>query len=600
MDIDVTSVSRHAEKLSDAPSAIQVITGDDIRRSGASSIPQALRLADNLEVAQVDSRQWAISARGFNATTADKLLVMIDGRTVYTPLYAGVFWDVQDYLLEDIDQIEVVSGPGGALWGANAVNGVINIKTKSAKDTQGLMLLGGGGSQLRGFGGVRYGGTLASGISYRVYGKYFDRNSEVFTNGKDASNGWHMGQGGFRMDCDASSTSLLTLQGDCYAGRMGQPLASAVTASGGNILGRWSQTVSETSDFTLQLYFDRANRRIPGTFAENLSTYDLDFQHHLLIGDRNEAVWGAGYRLMEDHTPTDYPILAFLPTRATRALYSAFMQDDIAVVKDKLNLTLGAKAEHNYYTGAEYQPNARLAWLPQRNQTVWIAVSRAVRTPSRIDGEFYAPAKPPFFLLQGNSSFRSEEELAYELGYRLQLQPRLSLSLATYYNNYDRLRSTERVNPTSPFPIFVGNGQKGESHGMELTAEWQAADNCRLSAGYTQVHTRLHPKPGSTDTSFGTGEIHDPEHQLFLRASLNLPDRWEGNLDYRFVAGIADQNLPAYSELDARLGWNATSRLEFSLVGQNLLHRRHPEFGVSGPTREEIRREVYGKVAWRY
>src|SRR5581483_10215239 len=328
MDIDVTSVSRHAEKLSDAPSAIQVITGDDIRRSGASSIPQALRLADNLEVAQVDSRQWAISARGFNATTADKLLVMIDGRTVYTPLYAGVFWDVQDYLLEDIDQIEVVSGPGGALWGANAVNGVINIKAKSAKDTQGLMLLGGGGSQLRGFGGVRYGGSLASGISYRVYGKYFDRNSEVFTNGKDASNGWHMGQGGFRMDCDASSTSLLTLQGDCYAGRMGQPLASAVTASGGNILGRWSQTVSETSDFTLQLYFDRANRRIPGTFAENLSTYDLDFQHHLLIGDRNEAVWGAGYRLMEDHTPTDYPILAFLPTRATRALYSAFMQDD--------------------------------------------------------------------------------------------------------------------------------------------------------------------------------------------------------------------------------------------------------------------------------
>ena len=599
MNVNVTSVARQPERLLATPSAIQVITNDDIRRSGATNLPEALRLASNLEVAQVDSRQWAISARGFNATTADKLLVMIDGRTVYTPLYAGVFWDVQDTLLEDVDRIEVISGPGGTQWGDNAVNGVINIITKSAKDTQGVELLGGGGSQLRDFGGVRYGGAWSPDLHYRVYGKYFDRASTDFADGRDGANDWQMGQGGFRMDWDTPDGNLLTLQGDAYKGQMGQPAADDITASGGNVLGRWSQTISDSSDFKFQAYFDRTNRRIPGTFAESLDTYDLDFQHHLLLGDRHNVVWGLGYRLIKDYTPADYPLLAFLPARVTRAWTSVFAQDDIALVKDRLNLTLGTKIEHNPYTGAEYQPSVRLAWLPSRNQTVWSAVSRAVRTPSRIDGEFYAPRTPPFFLLQGNPNFQSEKLIAYELGYRVQPGRQLSVGVAVFYNDYDRLRSTEKLNPPSPFPIFIANGQKGESHGVELTADWRVTGQWRLRAGYTELHSRIHPKPGSTDTSFGNGETHDPEHQFFLRSSLDFADHWESDLDYRYIAGISNQGVPAYSELDVRLGWEPVPGCEVSIVGQNLLHKRHAEFGAL-PARQEIERGVYGKVLCRF
>src|SRR5881296_2271474 len=294
MDIEVTSVSRRPEKVSETASAIQVITEEDIRRSGAASIPEALRLASNLEVAQVDSRQWAISARGFNNTTANKMLVLIDGRTIYTPLYAGVFWDVQDTLLEDIDRIEVISGPGAALWGANAVNGVINITTKNAKDTQGALLAGGGGAELRGFGGVRYGGALGSGLHYRVYGKYFDRDSTALPSGRDAANDWHMGQGGFRLDWDAPRGDFFTLQGDLYSGRIAQPGLDNIAVEGGNVIGRWSRIFSEHSALKVQFYFDRTHRDIPGTFREDLDTYDVDVQHRFALGERQDFVWGRG------------------------------------------------------------------------------------------------------------------------------------------------------------------------------------------------------------------------------------------------------------------------------------------------------------------
>src|SRR5450756_1218714 len=381
MDLDVTSVSKHTEKLSETASAIQVITGEQIRRSGASSIPEALRLAGNLEVAQVDSRQWAISARGFNNTTANKMLVLIDGRTVYTPLYAGVFWDVQDTLLEDIDRIEVISGPGTALWGANAVNGVINITTKSAKDTQGLFLEGGGGTELRDFGGFRYGGQLATNLYYRVYGKYFDRDSEVLPNGHEATNDWNMGQGGFRVDWEATPINLLTLQGDMYGGNAAMPGPAGDTGmGGGNVLGRWTHTLADDSDFKLQLYYDRTHRNIPQTFSENLDTYDLDFQHRFPLGERNSIVWGVGYRLTEDDVGNT-AALGFLPPRLEQQTFSGFVQDEIALVQDRLNLTLGTKLEHNDYSGFEYEPSARLAWLITPKQTAWLAVSRAVRSP---------------------------------------------------------------------------------------------------------------------------------------------------------------------------------------------------------------------------
>ncbi len=596
MDIEVSSVSKRPEKLSETASAIQVITQEDIRRSGVASLPEALRLASNLEVAQVDSRQWAISARGFNNTTANKMLVLIDGRTVYTPLYAGVFWDVQDPLLEDIDRIEVISGPGATLWGANAVNGVINVTSRNAKDTQGILLLGGGGTEPRGFSGVRYGGQLNSNTHYRVYGKFFDRDSVVLRNGLDAADDWHMGQGGFRLDWDALKANRFTLQGDYYSGRMGQRAADDTVVDGGNVIGRWSHSFSEKSDLKLQLYYDRTHRRIPNIFAEVLDTYDVDFQHRFPLGDRQHIVWGLGYRLNKDYV-INGPGLAFLPPRISPQSFSGFVQDEIAIVRDRLHLTIGTKIEHNELTGFEYQPNGRLAWKVSQRQTIWGAISRAVRTPSRIDRELFVPGSPPF-LLAGGPGFISEELWSYELGYRTQPSERLSLSLATFYNVYDDLRSVERLNPPASFPLVIANGLKGESYGAELTGDYRIADWWRLRAGYSELRIHIRPGPGSTDTTRGSGESHDPNRQLFLRSSVDLPHDVEFDAAFRFVGSIANQTLPAYSELDVRWAWRPNPRLEFSIVGQNLLHDRHAEFG-SPNSRKEIERSVYGKVLWR-
>lgn len=596
MDTEVTSVSRRPEKLQETASAIQVITADEIRRSGATSLAEALRLASNLEVAQIDSRQWAVSARGFNGSSANKLLVLLDGRTLYSPLHAAVFWDVQDTLLEDVDRIEVISGPGATQWGANAVNGVINITTKSAKDTPGLFLTAGGGTELHGSSGVRYGGVLAPGVYYRIYGKYFERARTRFSDGRSGANDWSMGQGGFRVDWDTAGGNLVTLQGDAYDGRIGQTAAADVRVSGGNVLGRWTRTFSGKSNLTLQWYYDRTHRRIPGTFAEDLGTYDVDFQHRFPIGKRHDVTWGAGYRLIDDQQHNDYPVLAFLPAHVRREWFSVFAQDEITLLQDRLHLTLGTKLEHNYYTGLESQPGARLAWLPAREQTVWAAVSRAVRTPSRIDSEFYAPRDPPFTLLQGNPDFASEELLAYELGWRVQPQPQLSLALALFYHDYNRLRSTERVNPAAPLPFFLGNGQEGTATGGELTADYHVTGSWRLRAGYTQLHLRLRNKPGSTSPP----PTHtDPEHQFTLRSLLDLPGQIEWDATYRYVAHIASSRVPAYDELDLRLGWQPTAALEFSLVGQNLLRPRHGEFNPPA-SRQQIARGFYGKIIWRH
>lgn len=598
MDLEVTSVSRRSEKLSETASAIQVITQDDIRRSGATSLPEALRLASNLEVAQIDSHQWAISARGFNSTTSNKLLVLIDGRTVYTPLYAGVFWDVQDTLLEDIDRIEVISGPGATLWGANAVNGVINITTKNAQDTQGALAVAGGGDELRGFGGLRYGGSLGTDFNYRVYGKHFDRDNSVFANDTDATDQWHMNQGGFRIDGKLSASDALTVQGDLYDGRIAQATAPEIDLNGGNLIGRWSRTLSADSDFKLQLYFDRTHRRTPASYAEDLDTYDLDFQHHFAFGTRHNVVWGLGYRFIDDDigNPATF---AFLPTHITRQWYNGFAQDEIAVISDVLHFTLGAKLEHNEYTGFEFQPSVRATWRLNEINTLWSAVSRAVRTPSRIDREFYAPANPPFTVLQGGTDFQSEKLLAYELGYRTQVSQRFSAALSTFYNDYDDLRSIEHSNPPAAFPIYIGNGLKGKSYGAELTADYQVLSAWRLHAGYTELRVHLDHKPDSTDTNPGSNESHDPEQYLLLRSSLDLPHGFQFDTTYRHVSRIENQNVPAYGEMDLRLAWQALNRLELSLVGQNLLHAHHPEFGAT-TGRREIERSAYGKITWTF
>ncbi len=596
MDLQVTSVSKRPEKLSEAASAIQLVTGEEIRRAGATSLPEALRLAGNLEVAQIDARQWAITARGFNNVFADKMLVLIDGRTVYTPLYAGVYWDVQDTLLADLDRIEVISGPGATQWGANAVNGVINITTKSAKDTQGGWVSAGGGTELRNAAEARYGGQLAPNLYYRVYAKYSDRGDSLRPT-TQADDAWRFQQLGFRLDYEPSATDVLTLQGDTYSGDMSQFGPDNIRVNGGNVVGRWSRQLEENSDVKLQLYLDRTHRSIPGSFTQDLLTYDLDFQHRRPLSPAHDFMWGFGARFVQDDV-INTPANAFLPASVGRASFSAFVQDEIAVIKDRLNLTVGTKVEHNDYTGYELEPSVRLAWRVDSRQTLWAAVSRAVRTPSRIDRDLYSPATPPY-RVTGGDNVVSEKLVAYEAGYRVQLESRLALSLATFYNTYDDLRSLLPLNPPQAFPVETSSGLRGRSSGAELALEWQAAPAWRLRAGWTELRVHSEPQPGNPDRATRDSIVRDPNHQAFLRSSLDLPAGWELDTTLRYVAPIRLSSVPGYAEADVRLGWHPTPAWELSLLGQNLLHAQHPEFNSPG-NRRQLQRAIFAKASWRF
>ncbi len=617
MNVQVTSVSRHPEKLLDAASAIQVITQDDIRRSGATSIPEALRLADNLQVARKNSHDWAISARGFNTDLGNKLLVMIDGRTVYTPLYSGVFWDDQDYLLEDIDRIEVISGPGGALWGANAVNGVINIITKSAADTQGLYAEAGGGSQPRDFAGARYGGRLGPDTQYRLYGKYFARGDEVLANGDPEPDAWRQSRAGFRIDSQPSARDKLTLQGDAYDGSENEQAGGAAGTSGANLLGRWGRILSEDSDLSLQSYLDQTHLADPvaplvaaglefgpaGRFFDDLTTYDVDFQHRFRLGPRNRVTWGLGYRYTHDSV-VNAPALGFFPTVLDQNLYSGFVQDE-AELRRNLSFTLGTKLEHNDYTGFEFEPDARLSWILNSSQSLWAAVSRAVRTPSRIDHDLTEGTPPYLEILKGGSEFTSEALLAYELGYRAQLTSQITTSVSTFYNQYNDVRSTS-FTPGTILPLYFQNNLEGDTYGMEFSGNYQVSQDWSLHAGYTLLRENLRVKPGQFDLSGALNETADPKHQVSIRSSLNLPARVQLDAALRWVDTLVINNgptpgtVPSYFELNTRLAWHASDRLELSLAGQNLLHDHHTEYGFPDPARAEIQRSVYGKFAWRY
>jgi iron complex outermembrane receptor protein len=600
MEIDVTSVSRRSEPVSGAAAAITVITSEDIRRSGANNLPDALRIAVGLEVAQSDGSTWAISSRGFNATTANKLLVLIDGRTIYTPLFSGVFWDVQDVMLEDIDRIEIIRGPGATLWGANAVNGVINILTKSAADTQGSLVSLGGGTEERALASFRQGGKLGEGTSYRAYGKYSYRDSLAFTNGDSARDPLRRGQAGFRVDradrADRGSGAL-TLQGDAYHGLAGQQVITRADTDldGANLLGRWTHTYAENSGSDIQVYYDYTHRRIPLWFEEHRHTLDVDYQHRQPVGARQDLVWGAGYRVTHDEVDNSQG-LSFLPERRTQNLFSAFAQDELAL-DSHLRLTVGTKVEHNAWTGFEVQPSARLAWVPNERRTLWAAVSRAVRTPTRLDEDltFYDVEGRPF--LTGSRDFKPESLLAYEIGYRLQPRTGVQLDLATFYNVYRDLRTVERLPDGTQ---LLANGLDAETWGAELRASVQATPWWRLHAGYAYFDKQLSLDPGSNDPSGGRNEGNDPRNRFVLRSLIDLPGGFEFDSTARYVARLPAPVVPAYTELDLRLGWNASDRLEFSLVGQNLLHARHPEFGFPSPLRREIERGAYGKVTWRF
>ncbi|HJU84721.1 MAG TPA: TonB-dependent receptor [Holophagaceae bacterium] len=594
--IEVTSVSKRPEKVQETAAAIFVITAEDIRRSGADSLPEALRLAPNLEVARVDASQYAISARGFNSGTSNKLLVLIDGRSVYTPLYSGMFWDAQDVVLQDIDRIEVVSGPGGTLWGSNAVNGVINIITRSSRDTQGLLVRGGAGSEDRAHATLRYGGRLSDTVSFRVYGKVNDHDSTVKeATGADGQDGWRKAQGGFRFDW-GRETDALTLQGDAYTGTLHQPVLEDKTIAGANLVGRWGHAWSRDSDFQAQLTLDHTERTYPEVFGEILNTFDLDLQHRFKLGGRQEIVWGGGYRFMKDHV-RNTPALAFLPDRKELPLYNLFAQDTFALAPGRVDLTLGAKLEHNVYSGWEFQPTARLSWKADERQFLWASASRAVRTPSRIDRDFYVPATPPY-LLAGGPGFRSETLMAYEAGYRLQYTPRLSFSISPFYNVYQHLRTLEPP-AGGTYPYTIANEMEGETFGAELWADLVLTDRWRLKPGYAYLHENLRLTPGSRSPN-GTGsEGNDPVHRLTLSSFLNLGASFELDGTLRYVSALPDPEVPSYTALDLHLAWRPTSQWEIAVVGQNLLDRRHPEFGAYA-TRNELERSAQLRVAWTF
>jgi iron complex outermembrane receptor protein len=590
-NIEITTVSKKPERLSDAAAAVFVITNADIRRSGATSIPEILRLAPNLQVARVDASQYAITARGFNSTTANKLLVLIDGRSVYTPLFSGVFWDVQDVLLEDIDRIEVVSGPGGTLWGSNAVNGVINIITRNSRDTIGGVADLGGGTDERGA-GVRYGARLGENAAYRLYGKTFGRDRTVDEGDVNREDSWSKGQGGFRTDWAGTGKDAFTFQGDIYDGSIDQKVFDDKTISGGNLLGRWNRVLGKGSAFQVQAYYDRTRRIYPGTFGEELDTYDIAAQHGFSLGAFNDIVWGGGYRLMRDDV-TNSAALAFLPASRNLELSNIFLQDSITL-HEHLQMTLGAKLEHNSYTGTEVQPSARLAWKLSDNSHLWSAVSRAVRTPSRLDRDLYAPGSPPF-LIAGGSEFQSEKVTAYELGYRAQPTPSASYSIATFYNVYDELRSLE---PTGGGAFVIGNKMAGETYGAELWANYRLLDWWQLGAGYNYLKERLHFDSDSGDTALRNAG-NDPAYQVSARSTMDLPYNLEFDMAVRFVGSLPDPDVPDYVALDARLGWKIRKDLDISLIGNNLVDSDHTEFGTAS-ARSSLGRTVYGRIQWKF
>lgn len=588
MNLEVTSVSRQPEKLTEVASAIQVITQEDIRRSGATSLPEALRLATNLQVAQLNSYASIISARGFNALYANKLLVMIDGRTVYSPLFAGVFWDAQSVVLEDVERIEVISGPGGTMWGANAVNGVINIITKSAEQTQGLYASGAVGTYLRKQGTIRYGGTLGSDISYRVYAQHSDRDHTFLPDGTEVADKWSLTQGGFRMDYKASEENKLMFQGNLYGGRE-QTLPKATTLDGQNVLGRWTRNFSE-SQLVVQAYFDRTWRRMP-TIGFELKTYDFDIQHRFPLGKRQSILMGAGYRLMEDEVTNYTTSGGILPNYRRMDLFNAFIQDEINVVPNLLQLTLGTKILHNVFTKFELQPSARLAWTPNQQHTLWGAISRAVRTPSRIDVDYFIPTIPvppdqPH--VAGGPNFISEKVVAYELGYRVQPSSKLRLSLATFYNQYDDLYSVEPLPGTQIYQIQ--NGTEGTSWGAELSGTYQVLKQWRLRGGYTYFDKDLQSKPGRSFDHSILG--YDAQSQILVQSILDLPGNFQLDVTSRHIGELAGL-APDYFTFDVRLAW-LFRQLEFSVVGQNLWEDRHKEWGT------EIPRNIYGRVSCRF
>lgn len=635
MNLKVTSVSKRTQKLADAAAAVFVITQEDIRRSGATSIPEALRMVPGLEVARIDVNKWAISSRGFNGRFANKLLVLIDGRSVYTPLFSGVYWNMQDVMLEDVDRIEVIRGPGATLWGANAVNGVINIITKPAESTQSGVVTAGGGTEERASGGLRYGGKLDQNTYYRAYAKYFNWGPSVDATGRNASDGWDALRSGFRMDWKSPRADSLTVQGDLYHSEYGETLTVPSLTSpylstfpnkgrfnGGNLLGRWNHAFS-SSTTSLQMYYDRTNIDAGSLLRDQQDIYDIDFQHDIRAGESQQLVWGFGYRSIQDrNVPSSF--VSLRRDRLSRNQFSSFVQDELGLFDSRLRITLGSKFEHNDFTGFEVEPNARFLWTLRPGQSVWGAVSRAVRTPAqtekemRLNSAVIPPGIPPasaplptFVAIFGSPQFKSENLLAYELGYRVQATSTFSADIAAFYNDYDNLLSAEPGTPfleanPAPFhivaPFVAANKRSGGTYGAELFADWKVFPKWKLSGSYSYLQMKIRKDPDSLDPTSDAVNGTSPRHQSYVRSSIDLPKNLEQDLIIRYVDRLRSLNVSSYFSLDARLGWRPVKSFELSVSGQNLLNKRHlefiPDFISTSPT--EVRRTFYGTVTWRF
>ena len=589
----VTSVAKHPEWLGDAPAAVYVITHDEIMRSGAETLPEMLRLAPNLAVMQLSPSHYIVTSRGLSGNQQaqnfpNKLLVLIDGRSVYSPLYSGVSWDTLYVLPANIDRIEVISGPAGALWGANAVNGVINIITRGASETQGGLVefsAGNRGSSAS----LQYGGQLGEDAWYRVYAHDFRQRSFDDATGQDAHDGWTVPQAGFRVDWDAGATDSFTVQGDVFNGREGQLDAMDYRIAGANLLARWQRAFEDGSNFQLQAYYDHDrswNALTSGTVM--LTTWDVEAQHDFRLGDIHYITWGVGDRIYHYHLSPSIRSDASLlwdPSVNTQNLANAFVQDRLALGA-RTQLTLGIKAENDPYSGLSWMPSARFSWKASDDTLLWLAASRALRTPTAFDENVVEIANTPsgpVDFVNGNPDYRTEKLTAYEAGLRTQWATRATLSVSFYYNVYDDLRSIE-LSPTV-FPLLWGNGMQGHTYGADIWAGYSVADWWKLSAGLSEEREYFHFKPGSPGF-FGAAEAgDDPRHRAFLRSSMNLGARWQLDADLRDVGELPDPRVPAYTELNARLGWKPNDRLELSLSGMNLLHPWHQEYVVSSADR---------------
>ncbi|MCX7087818.1 MAG: TonB-dependent receptor [Methylococcales bacterium] len=633
VNVQVTSVSKKAQALSDAPAAIFVISNDDIKRSGVTSVPEALRMAPGVEVARINSNKWAISARGSNGSFANKLLVLIDGRSVYTPAFSGVYWDSQDVLMDDVERIEVIRGPGATLWGANAVNGVINIITKNSEHTQGGLLTAGGGTTETGFGSLRYGKKLGDDTYARAYVKGLQRDEFKTPTGLDAGDAWNKQQGGFRLDSRLTDQDQLTVLGDIYRGRINQtqlvptlampyydPVAETQKISGWNVTSKLQHTFSSTSAYTLQFYYDRYSRS-EYIQSETRDTLDVDFQHNFKLNERQNFIWGLDYRYSHDDFGTSTWVSVTPSSRGVQ-LFSGFLQDEIMLIDETLWFTLGSKFEHNDYTGFEGQPTAKLMWTPAASHKLWASVSRAVRTPSRAESnvsihQLTVPASPQTVnmpvkvTINGNQNLQSEALIAYELGYRFTFNSKASLDVTAFYNDYSKLRgANHNVTPQlqGTYPnyylqqnLIIDNHYSGNTYGFEMAAIWQMMDWWRWDANYSFLETNYSDGGNILGTS--------PKHKASVRAGF-IPMQ-DVNLDFwlRYVGDATALNtkasvayaIPHYLTLDMRLAWKPHESLELSVAGQNLLDDYHLEYIEENfviPT--EIARGVYGKVAWQF